>query len=79
MPTISSVVDSVLQQLTGRGQNTSRRLIFQMTCSLNTISAIDDLSRIRAVLLPHLLERTADNDDPTTETDDDDEMPSKLD
>lgn len=51
-----------------------------MACSLNSISKIDDLARIRAVLLPHLLESIADNDYQTTDTDltEDDEMPSKM-
>ncbi len=49
-----------------------------MACSLTTISSIDDLSRIRAVLLPHLLDSIADND-PTSDTDatEDDEIPSE--
>jgi hypothetical protein len=51
-----------------------------MACSLNTISSIDDLSRIRAVLLPHLLDSISDNDYPTSDTDatEDDEMPSEI-
>jgi hypothetical protein len=51
-----------------------------MACSLNTVSTIDDLSRIRAVLLPHLLDSIVDNDYPTTDTDatEDDEAPSKI-
>ncbi len=51
-----------------------------MACSLNTISSIDDLSRIRAVLLPHLLDSITDNDYPTTDTDatEDDETPSEI-
>ncbi len=51
-----------------------------MACSLNTISTIDDLSRIRAVLLPHLLDSIVDNDYQTTDTDatEDDEAPSKI-
>ena len=51
-----------------------------MACSLNTVSTIDDLSRIRAVLLPHLLDSVVDNDNPTTDTDvtEDDEAPSKI-
>ncbi|UJR30170.1 hypothetical protein I4U23_017710 [Adineta vaga] len=43
-----------------------------MACSLNTISTIDDLSRIRAVLLPHLLDSLNDPNDQTTDTEDDD-------
>jgi hypothetical protein len=51
-----------------------------MACTLNTISSIDDLSRIRAVLVPHLLESIPDNDYPTTDTDatEDDEAPSEI-
>ena len=51
-----------------------------MACTLNTISSIDDLSRIRAVLLPHLLDSISDNDHPTTDTDatEDDEVPSEI-
>jgi len=51
-----------------------------MACSLNTISTIDDLSRIRAVLLPHLLDSIVDNDYQTTDTDatEDDEAPSEI-
>lgn len=51
-----------------------------MACTLNTISAIDDLSRIRAVLLPHLLDSIVDNDYQTTDTDltEDDEIPSEI-
>lgn len=50
-----------------------------MTCSLNTIAVIDNLSQIRAVLLPHLLETRSDNDYSNTETDatDEEDMPSK--
>ncbi|CAF0945928.1 unnamed protein product [Adineta steineri] len=49
-----------------------------MACSLSTISTIDDLSRIRAVLLPHLLNTISDNDNQTTDTDatEDDEIPT---
>ncbi|CAF0801180.1 unnamed protein product [Adineta steineri] len=49
-----------------------------MACSLSTISTIDDLSRIRAVLLPHLLNTIGDNDYQTTDTDatEDDEIPT---
>ncbi|CAF3032410.1 unnamed protein product [Rotaria socialis] len=50
-----------------------------MACSLNIISKIDDLSRIRAVLLPHLLDSIVDNDyQTTTDTDatEDDEIPT---
>ncbi|CAF1040067.1 unnamed protein product [Rotaria sordida] len=49
-----------------------------MACSLNTISKIDDLSRIRAILLPHLLDSIVDNDYQTTDTDatEDDEIPT---
>jgi hypothetical protein len=51
-----------------------------MACSLNTISTIDDLSRIRAVLLPHLLDSIVDNEYQTTDTDatEDDEPPSEI-
>lgn len=51
-----------------------------MACSLNTVATIDDISRIRAVLLPHLLEAVSDNDHPTTDTDltEDDEGPSEI-
>ncbi|CAF4253991.1 unnamed protein product [Rotaria sp. Silwood2] len=51
-----------------------------MTCSLNTISKIDDLSRIRAILLPHLLDSIVDNDYQTTDTDatEDDEIPKSV-
>lgn len=50
-----------------------------MACSLSKISKIDDLQRIRAVLLPHLLDSIIDNDYPTTDTDatEDDETPSE--
>ncbi|CAF1203976.1 unnamed protein product [Adineta ricciae] len=49
-----------------------------MACSLNTISTIDDLPRIRAVLLPHLLESVSEPEYPTTDTDltEDDEQPT---
>jgi hypothetical protein len=52
----------------------------QMACSLNTIAIIDDLPRIRAVLLPHLLDSIVDNDNQTTDTDltEDDETPSEI-
>ena len=51
-----------------------------MACSLNTVASIDDLTRIRAVLLPHLLDTISDNDHQTTDTDatEDDEGPSKT-
>lgn len=51
-----------------------------MACSMNLIASIDDLPRIRAVLVPHLLESNTDNDNPTTDTDatEDDEMPSRI-
>ena len=51
-----------------------------MACSLNTISTIDDLSRIRAVLLPHLLDSVSEPEYPTTDTDftEDDEQPSET-
>ena len=51
-----------------------------MACTLTTVSTIDDLPRIRAVLLPHLLGSLAESDYPTTETDatDDDELQSKT-
>jgi hypothetical protein len=51
-----------------------------MACSLNPVSIIDDLQKIRAVLLPHLLDSVVDNDYQTTETDvtDDDETPSEI-
>jgi len=50
-----------------------------MACSLTTISSIDDLSRIRAVLLPHLLDSIVDNDYQTdTDATEDDEMPSEI-
>ncbi len=51
-----------------------------MACSLTTIASIDDLPRICAVLLPHLLDSISDNDYPTTDTDatEDDEAPSKI-
>lgn len=51
-----------------------------MACTLNTISTIDELSRIRAVLLPHLLGSIADNEYQTTDTDatEDDEVPSEI-
>jgi hypothetical protein len=44
-----------------------------MSCSLTTVSHINDLSRIRAILLPHLLDSMSDGDTPTTGTDDDDD------
>ncbi|CAF1922134.1 unnamed protein product [Rotaria magnacalcarata] len=50
-----------------------------MACSLNIISKINDLSRIRAVLLPHLLDSIVDDDyQTTTDTDatEDDEIPT---
>ena len=51
-----------------------------MACSMNLIASIDDLPRIRAVLVPHLLESNTDNDQPTSDTDatEDDEMPSRI-
>jgi hypothetical protein len=51
-----------------------------MACSLNTISTIDDFPRIRAVLLPHLLDSIVDNEYPTSDTDatEDDEAPSEI-
>ena len=51
-----------------------------MTCSLNTISRINDLSRIRAVLLPDLLDSMNDSDHQTNNADttEDDEMLSKF-
>lgn len=52
----------------------------QMACSLNTVATVDDLTRIRAALLPHLLNTLSDNDQPTTDTDatEDDEGSSKI-
>ncbi|CAF5055210.1 unnamed protein product, partial [Rotaria sp. Silwood1] len=54
------------------------RMYTEMACSLNTVSKIDDLSRIRAILLPHLLDSIVDNDYQTTDTDatEDDEIPT---
>ena len=53
-----------------------------MACSLNTISTIDDLARICAVLVPHLLESVGDQEYATTDTDateDDEVPPSEID
>lgn len=45
-----------------------------MTCSLNTIAIIDDLPRIRTILVPHLRDSMSDdNDYSTTEADATDE------
>lgn len=44
-----------------------------MTCSINTIAIIDDLPRIRAKLLRHLLASMSDDDNMTADTDATDE------
>lgn len=44
-----------------------------MACSLSTIANIDGLARIRAALLPHLLNTISDAEGATTESDDNNE------
>lgn len=54
--------------------------LFQMSCGLNTIASVDELSRIRAFLLPHLLDTISDSDAGGTESDviDDEDEISKF-